>query len=155
MIYGIIVGLHTLAAVIWVGGMFFAHMALRPALAEMNPPERLGLWRRVLPRFFVWVWISIPVLLVSGYGTLLAGYKGGLGGGALHVDIMQVTGLLMIALFTYMYFGPFQTFKRSLAAGAILAAATALGRVRHVVTVNLVLGLITIFVGSTGTFVGY
>lgn len=155
MIYAIIIGLHTLAALIWVGGMFFAHMALRPSLAEMAPPERLGLWRRVLPRFFVWVWISILVLLVTGYGTLLAGYRGGFGGGALHVDIMQVTGLLMIALFIYMFFGPFQAFKRFLAANDLPKAAIALSRIRHIVTVNLILGLFTVFIGSTGTFVGY
>ena len=47
---------HTLAAVIWVSGMFFAHMALRPALMEEQPPTRLQVWRNVFPRFFAWVW---------------------------------------------------------------------------------------------------
>lgn len=155
MIYPLLIGLHTLAAMIWVGGMFFAHMALRPSLAEMAPPERLGLWRRVLPRFFLWVWISIAVLLVTGYGILLAGYQGGFGGGGLHVDIMQGTGLLMMALFTYMFFGPFQAFKRFLAAADLPKAAIFLARIRHVVTVNLILGLFTVFIGATGTFVGY
>ena len=36
--------LHLLAALIWVGGMFFAHMALRPAVNTMlEPPQRLPL----------------------------------------------------------------------------------------------------------------
>ncbi|MEW5726677.1 MAG: CopD family protein [Pseudomonadota bacterium] len=155
MLFAVAIGLHTLAAVIWVGGMFFAHMALRPSVTEMAPADRLGLWRRVLPRFFLWVWLSILVLLVTGYGVLLTGYRGGIGGGALHVDVMQATGLLMMALFTYMFFGPFKSFKRALAAGEIPDAAASQARIRQIVTINLGLGLFTVFVGAAGTFVGY
>ena len=37
--------LHVIAAVIWVGGMLFAHMMLRPvAAAQLEPPQRLTLW---------------------------------------------------------------------------------------------------------------
>ena len=35
--------LHLLATVVWVGGMFFAHVALRPAVAALPPPVRLPL----------------------------------------------------------------------------------------------------------------
>lgn len=36
--------LHVLAASVWVGGMFFAYMALRPVAAtQLQPPARLGL----------------------------------------------------------------------------------------------------------------
>ena len=57
------VALHALAAVIWVGGMFFAYVVLRPSVAELAVPERLLLWRRVLGRFFTWVLGCIAVLL--------------------------------------------------------------------------------------------
>ena len=50
--------LHLLAAVIWVGGMFFAYMALRPATGSLEPSIRLTLWSQTLKRFFPWVWIS-------------------------------------------------------------------------------------------------
>ena len=44
----IAIALHLLAAVIWVGGMFFAYMALRPAAASLlEPPLRLPLWSQV------------------------------------------------------------------------------------------------------------
>jgi len=47
--------LHVLASVIWVGGMFFAHQCLRPAaIATLDPPQRLALWRAVFGRFFPW-----------------------------------------------------------------------------------------------------
>ena len=44
--------LHSLSAVLWVGGMFFAHQVLRPAVAALEPGPRLTLWSRVLGRFF-------------------------------------------------------------------------------------------------------
>jgi len=47
--------LHSLSAVLWVGGMFFAHQVLRPAAAALEPGPRLTLWSRVLGRFFGWV----------------------------------------------------------------------------------------------------
>ncbi len=54
------IALHILASVIWVGGMFFAYMALRPAAAQvLEPPQRLSLWIESFKRFFVWVWLSI------------------------------------------------------------------------------------------------
>lgn len=154
-IYATTIGLHTLAAVIWVGGMFFAHMALRPAVADMAPPERLALWRRTLPTFFGWVWASIATLLVTGYGVLLAGYKGGFTGGSLHIDVMQLTGLIMVVNFVVLFFGPWARVKRALAAGDIPAAGAAQNRVRMIVTINLYLGLFTVFIGAAGTFVGY
>ncbi|MBC7907114.1 MAG: hypothetical protein H7Y60_10255 [Rhodospirillaceae bacterium] len=149
------IGLHTLAAVIWVGGMFFAHVVLRPSVSDMNPTLRLSLWRHVLPRFFAWVFISIGVLLVTGYGVLLTGYRGGISGGYLHIDIMQIIGAIMIVLFLFLFLGPYGSFKRALARNDITAAVTAQGRIRKIVVINLILGLFTTFIGAAGTFVGY
>lgn len=149
------IGLHTLAAVIWVGGMFFAHMVLRPSVTEMTASLRLALWRRVLPRFFAWVAISIAVLVATGYGVLLTGYRGGISGGNLHIDIMQIIGVVMIVLYLFMLVGPYLSFKRALATNDLVAAATQQSRIRAIVLVNLVLGLFTTFIGAAGTFVGY
>ena len=44
--------LHAWAAVVWVGGMFFALLALRPATAPLEPGPRLDLWSRVLGAVF-------------------------------------------------------------------------------------------------------
>ena len=49
---GIALLLHLLAAVVWVGGMFFAYVALRPAAAQLEPPARLTLWVGVFKIFF-------------------------------------------------------------------------------------------------------
>jgi hypothetical protein len=48
---------HNLAVVIWVGGMFFALVVLRPSAGHLDPAVCLALWERVLQRFFVWSWL--------------------------------------------------------------------------------------------------
>lgn len=155
LFYTLALAVHALATLTWVGGMIFVHLVLRPATADMALPLRLELWRRVLPRFFTLVWVSIVALLLSGYGVLFLGYRGGFTGGAVHIDIMQITGLIMIANFVYLYFGPFQAFKRRVDTEEWGKAAGSLGRIRMVVLINLVLGLATTAIGATGTLWAY
>ena len=73
MTIGLVV--HVLGAIVWVGGMFFAYVVLRPVAGEMEPGPRLVLWRGVFRRFFPWVWASVLGLLLSGYGMLLLGAR--------------------------------------------------------------------------------
>ena len=70
------IAIHTLAAAIWVGGMFFAFMVLRPSARPLEAPVRLRLWERVFSRFFPWVWTSSATLLASGLGVVFWGYGG-------------------------------------------------------------------------------
>jgi uncharacterized membrane protein len=151
MTIGLIV--HVLAAVIWVGGMFFAYMVLRQAVGAMEPHPRLELWRRVFGRFFPWVWASIVALLVSGYGMIFLALCGFAGPGV-HVHIMQATGLLMMALFLHLYFAPWRRLQRALDQSDDRAAAGQLSQIRWIVATNLVLGLITAAIGASGRFWG-
>ncbi len=63
--------LHLLAAIGWVGGMLFAHVALRPSAMALEPPVRLALWQRVFSRFFPLVWLCVITLLVTGTDSTL------------------------------------------------------------------------------------
>lgn len=143
--------LHTLAAVVWVGGMFFAHMLLRPAAMAMEPKDRLALWGRVFARFFPWVWGAILLLLATGYGVVFFAYSGFAGLG-LHVHAMQATGLVMMALFVFLYFGPYARFRAALAQADIPAAARHQAAIRRIIGINLPLGLLTAAIGATGSF---
>jgi len=147
----VLVALHALAAVLWVGGMFFAYTVLRPSAGPLEPRLRLALWHRVFSRFFPFVWASIAVLLVSGYAMLFLRF-GGFAGAGLHIQIMQATGLLMMLLFLHLFFAPWRRFSRAVAAGALADAAAALDQIRRIVAINLVLGLITVAAGSGGRF---
>ena len=145
--------LHSLAAVVWVGGMFFALVALRPASALLQPGPRLDLWLGVLSRFFAWVIAAIVLLLASGYGMVFAVF-GGFKGVGLHVHLMQGIGIVMMLLFFHLYFAPWRRFRGALARGDNPAAARQLGQIRAIVTINLILGLVTVAVGSSGRYWG-
>ena len=75
-IHSIAVALHVFGAVVWVGGMFAAYMCLRPAAGALETPQRLKLWRGFFQKFFPWVWMSVVLLLVTGYWMLVT-YFGG------------------------------------------------------------------------------
>jgi uncharacterized membrane protein len=145
--------LHILGAVVWVGGMFLAYMVLRPVTGTLEPPARLSLWRGVFERFFPWVWASIVALLLSGYGMLFLAL-GGFAGAGVHVHIMNLTGLVMMALFLHLYFAPWRRMQRALDAGDNAAAAQQLGQIRMIVAINLGLGLITSVIGASGRYWG-
>ncbi|MEO5374627.1 MAG: CopD family protein [Alphaproteobacteria bacterium] len=142
------IGLHTLAAVIWVGGMFFAHMVLRPAVGPMTPKDRLELWSRVFPRFFAWVWAAVIVLTVTGYGAIFL--TTGLFDMQIHVMAMMGTATVMMGLFVLLYCVPYPRFMAALAAGDLPGAAGHQATIRRIVTVNLALGLLTSAIGAAG-----
>ena len=153
-LYGIIIGLHLLGAIVWVGGMFFSVVILRPAVSGFAAPERLALWRAVLPGLFRWAALAALLLLTTGMVALDL-YHGGLMGGGLHVVLMMLFGLVMVALYLYVLLLPWRGFKKALAASDLANAANRLDHIRRVVTVNLGLGLVTAFIGAAGTFLGH
>ena len=146
------ISLHILSAVLWVGGMFFAHQVLRPvAVQQFDPPQRLQLWSRIFARFFPWVWLSIAVLLVTGY-WMVFGLFGGLAAVGLHVHIMQGLGWLMMLLYTHLYFAPFRRLREAVVTEQWAAAGKQLNQIRRIVGINLSLGLIVTAVAAAGRY---
>jgi uncharacterized membrane protein len=148
--WAVTLALHQLGTVVWIGGMFFAHMALRPAAAELlSPPQRLPLLLRVFDRFFPWVWVSL--LLLWGSGLWM--YFGLLGGGAgLYVHLMMGIAFLMTLLFLFIWYVPYRGLSAAVAAGDWPSAAPQLATIRRVILTNLILGLVTAIVGAGGRF---
>lgn len=143
--------LHVLSIVIWVGGMFFAYMALRPAAVQtLEPPQRLPLWGATFDRFFPWVWICVVTLL--GSGLYLIGLMGGFAAVGLYVHTMFALGIVMMLIFGHVYFAPYKKLKRGVAAQEWKAAGAALAQIRVLVGVNLSIGLINIAVVFLGKF---
>ena len=150
----IAMALHIVASVIWVGGMFFAYMSLRPVAATLlEPPLRLPLWVQTFGRFFPWVWASIIVLLGTGYWMVFA-FFGGMKGIGLHVHIMQGLGILMMLLFFHVFFAPYRRMRQALDANDLPEAGRRLNQIRIVVGTNLILGLIVVVVAATGRYWG-
>ncbi|MCX4187841.1 CopD family protein [Methylophaga sp. OBS4] len=150
----IAIPLHILAAVIWVGGMFFAYMVLRPVAADMLPPEqRLPLWCEVFKLFFVWVWAAIITLLVTGiWMIVLLGGMGGVDGVGVHVHIMLLVGVFMMLIFMHVFFNSFKKLKWSVAEHDWISGRNALTQIRKLVLLNLILGLLVSIIGSSGRY---
>ncbi len=147
----ILLAVHLLSAVFWVGGMAFAHSVLRPAAFALEPPIRLPLWRRVFERFFPWVGIAVILLLVSGIAMVVMDF-GGFADAALYISLMMSIGIVMMLLFGHLYFALWPRFRKAVDGGAFPEAAATLDRIRRTVTINLALGIITIVVGGTGRY---
>jgi len=146
--------LHLLAAVVWVGGMLFAYVCLRPVAATLlETPQRLGLWIGVLRRFFLFVWLAVVILPASGF-YLASGMFGGLARAPLHVDIMLGAGALMILLFLHAYFAPYRRLRRAVAAEDYGEGARQLAQIRRLVGINTLLGLAVIALAGGGRVLG-
>ncbi|HEY3911379.1 MAG TPA: CopD family protein [Stellaceae bacterium] len=142
---------HILAAVVWVGGMFFAHQVLRPAATALDPALRLTLWSRVLGRFFGWVFVAIVLLLASGFGMVF-GLYGGFTGIGLYIQLMMGLGILMMLLFLHLYFAPWRRFRAAVARQNWAEGGRQLAQIRILVTVNLLIGLIVVAIGGSGRY---
>jgi uncharacterized membrane protein len=138
--------LHVVSDVIWVGGMFLAYTAVRPAAGEvLDPPLRLKLWTGIFRRFFPWVWAAVILILATGFAMM-----GQLAKVPAYIIVMAVIGVVMSAIFLHIYFAPFGRLKRAVAAEDWKAGGAALNQIRVLVGVNLVLGLINVAVAVLG-----
>lgn len=143
---------HVLGAVIWVGGMFFAWMVLRPVAGELlEPPTRLRLWLGVFDRFFPWVWTGVLALLVSGYWMVI-GVFGGFAAVGVHIHVMHAFGLVMSLLFFIVYFWFYRELGRAVQGEDWQRAALYLARIRRTVGINTLLGVGVIIVAAGGRY---
>jgi uncharacterized membrane protein len=147
---GIAVLLHVLAVVIWVGGMFFAYVALRPvAASQLEPPLRLALWDGVFARFFPWVFVSIAVILATGLWMVFAVF-GGFPAVGLYVHLMWWLGIIMMLIFLHVYFAPYKRLRAAVAAEDWPAGGKQLAMIRVMIGINLSLGLLVVAIAAGG-----
>ena len=144
--------LHVLSATIWVGGMYFAYMCLRPVAAtQLDPPVRLRLWVGVFTKFFPVVWIAIVLLPVTGYAMIFSIWQS-MAVTPLYVHIMNGLGTLMLLIYLHVYFAPFSRLKKAVLAEQWPAGGAALAQIRQLIALNLSLGLLVIAVASGGRY---
>lgn len=144
--------LHVLSVVVWVGGMLFAHLSLRPVAASvLEPPQRLTLWVGVFGRFFPMVWVAIALILTSGYWMLLGPF-GGFANAPAFVHIMNGLGIIMVLIFLYVYFMPYPRLRKAVAEQRWPDGAKALAQIRMLVGVNMSIGALTIVIAAGGKY---
>ncbi|MEW6313241.1 MAG: CopD family protein [Pseudomonadota bacterium] len=150
MEFGLPLAAHLLSVAVWVGGMFFAYMALRPAAVQLlEPPHRLTLWDGVFARFFTWVWIAVVLVTASGL-MMFFGQFGGFESSPDNIRAMFFVGAMMVLIFLYVFFVPYARLRHYVAAQDWPNAAKALARIRVLIAINLTLGLANIVIATAG-----
>lgn len=138
----LLVFLHLAAAILWIGGMAFVVLALRPAVAaQLAPPQRLPLMIEVLRRFFAVVLASIVVLLATGVPMLLQAPAGETPRGW---HTMAGLGVLMMLVFGHIWFAPWRRAQRAVAAQDWPEGGKRLNQIALLVKINLGLGWLAI-----------
>ncbi|MDR3532847.1 MAG: CopD family protein [Rhodopila sp.] len=142
-VYAGLKALHLLCAVLWVGGMFFAYVVLRPSLAAIEAPQRMLLHTQVFRKFFLVIWHAMPVILLTGFAML--GFIGGMANAPWQIHAMLGLGLVMAAVFLAIFFGPYRQFRRTTDRNRM---AGSLNSIRKLIGVNLILGLVTVIIAG-------
>lgn len=145
----IIVFLHVISAVIWVGGMIAIRFAVHYSMQNIEDPKvKLGRTLENLKRFFNIVIPTIITLLITAIIMIIAlGFKGT----ALYniVMVKEIIWTIMLIIFITIYMkrnkaqkafdnGDFANTKKQL-----IPIAT------YFIPINIVLGLVAIFLGIT------
>jgi uncharacterized membrane protein len=146
--FSLIYSLHVLAALVWVGGMFFAWMVLRPAaIKALEGPARLKLWVEVFQGFFRWVWVAVVLLPVSGVVMLNLHFTG-FENAPRYVQVMMGLYVVMTALFIRIQALMLPELRTAVDAQDWPAGAAVLGRIRRLVGINLLVGLAVVAIAS-------
>jgi len=133
--------IHLLAVIVWIGGMSFVLFCLRPASADLLPAQRAPLMVATLERFFNQVTISILAIWASGLAMLL---PVGMAAAPPGWHAMLAGGVVMTLVFAWIRWAVFPAVRRSAGTEDLPGAAAGLGRIRLLVVVNLVIGVLTI-----------
>ncbi|MCI0993130.1 DUF2269 family protein [Pseudomonas sp. ICMP22404] len=146
--FAFIYTLHLLAALVWVGGMFFAWMILRPAaMAALEGPARLKLWVEVFQRFFIWVWVAVVLLPISGVGLIHVRFAG-FETAPRYVQVMMGLYVVMTALFIRIQSLQLPALRSAVTAQDWPTAASTLGKIRKLVGINLLIGLLVVAIAA-------
>jgi uncharacterized membrane protein len=146
--FGILYTLHVLSALVWVGGMFFAWMVLRPAaMKALEGPARLKLWIEVFQGFFRWVWVAVVLLPISGVGMIHLQFSG-FEAAPRYVQLMMGLYVVMTALFIRIQALLLPELRTAVAAQDWPTGAATLGKIRKLVGINLIVGLVLVAIAA-------
>jgi len=152
MLNAIALILHLVAINVWVGGTFFAIVILGRAIKNIEAAQQLLLWQLVLERFFTWAWVAVFILLTSGTWMVYSIY-GGFDTIPVYIMLMGLIALLMISVFIYIYFFPYQQYKLLVQTNDVDSCIQKLAVIRFAGTINMILGLCIVVVIGSGPYI--
>lgn len=145
----LIVFLHVLSAVVWLGGMIVMRFAVHYSMQKVDEPKiKLGRTLESLKRFFSMVIPSIIILLVTAIIMIIAlGFKGT----ELYSTVIakEAIWIIMTVVFTIIYVKRNQA-QKAFDKGEFPLAKQKLEPIASfLIPLNIVLGLIAIYLGIT------
>ena len=145
----LIVFLHVLSAVIWIGGMIVIRFAVHYSMQNIDEPKiKLGRTLENLKRFFSMVIPSIIILLITAIIMIVAlGFKGT----ELYSTVIakEAVWIIMTIVFIIVYIKRNQG-QKAFDNGNYPLAKQKLQPIANVlIPLNIVLGLIAIYLGIT------
>lgn len=143
--------LHILAIIVFLGGLFFATVVFQPLARGLDSETASSLWQPMLSRFFAWGWVSLLLILATGISLVFLKFGGYSGTPMIHRANMAI-GIPAIALFVYVFFGPWQQYRRTTLRRDWTAAHKAITRLQVVMRIILVLGLVAAVVSAAGRY---
>lgn len=152
MEYAILVVLHLLFALIWVGGMFYAVLIQHYAIQFLEAPKKIEYLVGALSRFFKWVWLSSIIVILSGWRLYMI-IKAGGGDIQWHIHLMLSIGNIMFVIFVILYIFFFQKLKKAFLNKEFPIAAAILKKMRLIIITNLILGLTLVISGALGRYI--
>ena len=145
----IIVFLHVISAVIWVGGMIAIRFAVHYSIQNIEDPKiKLARTLELLKRFFNMVIPAILTLLITAIIMIIAlGFKGT----ELYnvVVIKEIIWSIMTLIFITIYIRRIKAQKAFDNNDFLNAKNNLLPIATYFIPVNIVLGLVAIFLGIT------
>lgn len=144
---GLVVFLHVVCAVIWVGGMIAIRFAVHPTLQTIaDPIERLTKTTQIVGRFFIMVIPAIFFLVVSAL-IMTQLYRGTPLAPVVHMK--EAIWTFMTLNFAVMFIRVRKA-KKALLANDPQTAATLMGFVsKYMIPVNIALGIVALTMGIT------
>ncbi|WP_461829300.1 hypothetical protein [Aquifex sp.] len=122
--------LHLFFAILWIGGMIYSLVFMRPALGKVDDNCRTTLLQNTWGRFFYAVWLSIVVLFLTGM-ALWHKFRPDFSSNTLfHLKLLMFA--IMVLNFAYIHLYLFR--KRIF------------GSIPVLMTINLVLGILIVMV---------
>ncbi len=158
-----IVFLHVISALIWVGGMIAIRFAVHPSMQMIEDPKiKLGRTLAITGKFFhlvipfILLLIITAVLMAVGLGFRVAAVdeSGTVISQAAYdlyqiVHVKEVVWMVMTANFTWMYFKRRKAQKLFDAGDLPAAKATVALIPKYLLPINIVLGILALWLGLT------
>jgi uncharacterized membrane protein len=151
MVTGLVLAIHILAVIIWLGGLFFLAIVLGPSARALDAAAAPSFWHLTLTRSLAWGWLSLVVIVGTGVAMVFLVF-GGYGYLPNIHRVNMAIGIPAIALYGYTSLMPWHQFGRAVRSGDGGVAAKKLHQVRTLLATILVLALSAAFVSALGRY---